>query len=504
MDSLFEIVDIVKTIKLKSSDLLLSYTGRKNQAQVFYEKLVNRELHTDQEAAQYFFKTGTTDFRYKNLKRYLKEKLLSSLFFIEPKQNYGEYDREYIYCCKNMMAAKILINFGTRETGINICKKVFKKALRVELTEFILETARYLRLHHGTRTGSLKEFNYYNKIFKKYQDIAMAESLAEEYYTILMLPYVKSKATNESTSKKALAFYELLEPYLKKFKSPLLHFYGRYILIISHLSMNDYNQVILHCEKAIKFFENKPYGYNTPLRVFLHTLLLSYVQTKNFPNGKVAASKAASLVLVGTHSWYVSQELSLLLALHSKEYAEAWKTLKLALDHPKFKFLSAYVQERWLIYKAYVYFLAEAGKLEIQNEGDGNRLWLGKILNSVPNLSRDKRGLNIPVLIIQILFMIIRKDYDKSLDRFEAIQKYCSRYLHKGDGYRSNCFINMLLQIPKGNFHKSGVARKAKKWYDRLTSAPLDLANQPHEIEIIPYEDLWGFIMDSLDSKFAH
>ena len=142
MDSLFEIVDIVKTIKLKSSDLLLSDTGRKSQAQVFYEKLVNRELHTDQEAAQYFFKTGTTDFRYKNLKRYLKEKLLSSLFFIEPKQNYGEYDREYIYCCKNMMAAKILINFGTRETGINICKKVFKKALRVELTEFILETAR--------------------------------------------------------------------------------------------------------------------------------------------------------------------------------------------------------------------------------------------------------------------------------------------------------------------------------------------------------------------------
>ena len=87
-------------------------------------------------------------------------------------------------------------------------------------------------------------------------------------------------------------------------------------------------------------------------------------------------------------------------------------------------------------------------------------------------------------------------------DRFEAIQKYCSRFLRKDDNLRSNCFINMLLQIPKANFHRGCVERKVVKYYETLLATPLDVANQAHEIEIIPYEDLWEFILESLDTKF--
>jgi len=119
-------------------------------------------------------------------------------------------------------------------------------------------------------------------------------------------------------------------------------------------------------------------------------------------------------------------------------------------------------------------------------------------LNSVPLFSKDKRGLNIPILIIQILFMIVKKDYDQSIDRIEAIKKYCTRYLVKDKNFRSNCFINMLLQIPMAGFRRSEVKRKAKKYLDQLESTPLEFSNQASEIEIIPYEDLWGFIIESI------
>ena len=120
----------------------------------------------------------------------------------------------------------------------------------------------------------------------------------------------------------------------------------------------------------------------------------------------------------------------------------------------------------------------------------------------MPTYSKDKRGLNIPILVVQLLFMIAKKDYDQTIDRFEAIKKYCSRYLKKDDNLRSNCFINMLLQIPSASFHKAGVERKAKKYWDRLQSTPLEFAKQSQEIEIMPYEDLWELILESLEPKF--
>lgn len=503
MKNLIEIVDVVKKIRLKSADLLLVDERKKTQPQQFFDKLVDGSLKTDDEAAMYFFNTDKRSSKYKNLKRYLKNKLLSTLLFIEPRPTYGDYNNTYLYCCKNLFAAKILINLGARNSGIELCQKVFQRAQKVELTEFVLNAGRYLRLHFGSRMGDVEKFEYYNAIFKEHQEIERAENLSEEYYTILMMPYVKSKAQNEETQKIGKQFYQELKPYLERYSSPFLHFYSNYIRVISFLSVNEYQDALAACEEAIAFFNNKDYTYKTPLRVFFHTSLIVHTQLRNYEKGKEIALKTIDLVLPGTHSWYVNRELFLVLALHSKEYQEAYHILVASVNHPKFKFLSNSLQERWLIYKAYISFLAEINKLSIA-ERELKNFRLKKFLNSIPTYSKDKRGLNIPIIIIQILFAIARKDYDESIDRFEAIQKYCSRYLRKEESLRSNSFINMLLQIPLSNFHKAGAERRTEKWLKILESTPLHIAKQAYEVEIIPYEDLWGFVMDSLDKKFYY
>jgi hypothetical protein len=80
----------------------------------------------------------------------------------------------------------------------------------------------------------------------------------------------------------------------------------------------------------------------------------------------------------------------------------------------------------------------------------------------------------------------------------EAIEKYTSRYLVKDDTYRSSCFIKMLLQIPAAGFHRVATLRKAEKFAKLLQKAPLDYANQSHDVEIVPYEQLWEMALDSL------
>ena len=501
MRNLIEIANIIRNIRVKSTDLLIVNKKKKTNPNIFFEKILAGEFKTNIDASQFFFNTDTNSSSYKNLKRSLRQKIISTLFFIEPSTGQSDYEKSFLYCCKNMFAARILIFLQAHTAGSDMCKRVFSKAMEFELTEFIIDAGRYLRLHLGTRYGDREKFNYFNDIYKKYSKVREAELLAEEYYIRLILPKVQKKSSDEETHLKAEEFYLELRPLLDEYQSPFLHFIGRYLKVISLMSINNYEETIQVCEEAIRFFEAKPYTYKTPLRVFLHNQLVCYTQLKEYEKGTKVVEKSNLMVRPGTYSWFQNNELNLILALHSRSYKASVEILETSLNQRKFKSMPLVVREQWLIYESYVYFLITIGKIQLP-EDRLNRFKLGKFLNSIPTYSKDKRGLNIPILIIQILYMIVKKDYDKSIDRIEAIEKYCSRYLTDQSNLRSNCFIKMLLQIPISGFHKAGVERRTQKYYKRLTATPLNISKQPHEVEIIPYEDLWEFVMESLGTKF--
>jgi hypothetical protein len=59
----------------------------------------------------------------------------------------------------------------------------------------------------------------------------------------------------------------------------------------------------------------------------------------------------------------------------------------------------------------------------------------------------------------------------------------------------------MLLSLPAGNFERIAVERKAKKHMDRLLAMPIEKAKQSAELEVMPYEMLWEFVLESLDRQ---
>jgi len=469
MENLKAIAQIISKINLKLSDFIITDRAELINTDIFYNKILSNEFQSDNDAAQSFFSTDTSQSNYRGLKHSLKEKLVNTLFFIDPSKAYSDQEGAFLYCSKNMCIANILIQYGVRDMARDLLQKIFAKSLKFELTDFIVQSGKILRGDYALRLGDTEKFNFYNQEFKKYRKIQDAENAAQEYYALITLPYLNNKTKKENTHEKATQFYKELQPYLAIYASPFLHLYGNLIKTVALLSINDYHSTIKVCQNTIHFFEQKPYAYKKAISIFLHNELICYTQLKDWENGKVAALKAVNNVKVGNHSWYVNQELRLRDSL----------------------------RERWAIHKAYIGFLSFIKKIEI----DEKRFRIGKFLNSVPIHSKDKRGLNIPILVIQILFMIVKKDYDQSIDRFEAIKKYCSRYLRDDENLRSNCFINMLLQIPLSSFHKAGVERRIKKYHAKLLATPLDIASQAHEIEIIPYEDLWEFVMESLETK---
>lgn len=466
----------------------------------FYEMLSNEELTTDEEAARALGFQSCNTGNYRKLKSYLKKDMLNTLYFLDPK-HFDERDNAFQECFRHWTAIKILYLRQARSTAVALSKQVLKIAVKHEFSDIVADISLYLREHYSTWEADLKQLEFYNNLYHEHIEIKLAKDTAFEYYGWVMYK-LKVQSPNEEISRSALEYYQKLKPLLKKFDNGTIHLYGWFILLIHYLILNQYRETLKVCEDAIDFFENKQEVNNIAIGAFLNQKVTCHIQLKQYEQGRKAIEKAKKLTQKGNFNWYTRQIHGFMLAMHTKHYQEAYLIYRESTHDTHFKFMPSNIRENWALFGAYVHYLINLGKIiPVAGEKEFSKFRLARFLNDVPEYSKDKRGLNVPILIIHFLFLIDQGNYDAAFERLETTEKYCSRYLKKDETFRSSCFIKMLMQMPISGFHKTATLRNAKKIREKLEEVPLDFANQAHEVEIIPYEDLWEFAVDSLGNK---
>lgn len=499
MEILRELIDVLSNSRTTAQLITLNDMG-KGKALELYKGVLGDDFSDDTEAAKKLYKAKPSDARYKKLKTRLKKRLIDALFFLDLNL-IGTTPRQVAYyeCNKEWAAVKILMSNKSRTTGLKLCNRILTKSATFEFTDLTMEVANLLRLYSGTIMGDLKKYQHYNDLFKEANKIWDIENRVEEYYIDLVIHYTKKKSTTEGIAEKATEYYNSIKKDMKKYPSYRLHLTGNLIRLMIYSSVNDYRGTVKLCDDAIHFFESKKYLAKTPLQIFYYQKVVCHVQLKQHKEGKIAIEKCLKLLDQGTYNWFKVQEMNFLLAMHTGQFDQALQVLNETIRHRKLKTMPPSEVEMWKIYEAYVYFLFVLGKIKASSKTKQlEKFKLGKFLNETPIFSRDKRGMNIPILIIQILFLILKEDSDTIFEKMDAIEKYSSRYLRKNDTFRSNCFIKMLLEIPKGHFHPKTIGLRVKDLVKHLHSMPIETANQSHEIEIIPYEALWKLAIDSL------
>ena len=505
MKTLLELVRIVTKGKARHIEILETGTPCRNKVMDLYNALSAGTAKTDADAMRHIYGAHPKASSYRNLKAGLKKRLLNTLLFInlgDPSLN--EQEKAYYRCQKDWAAVKVLLRMGARDVAIRLAEKTLQRALRYDLTEIAVQASQVLRFHYGTRIGNLKKMKEYGQLHQKYMKAWQFESRAEEYYTLLVVNYINERAAREQAGCQALAYYEKLKGGMAKYPTYRLLFLGYLIRIIAYRSINDYRNTVESCQEAIRAFEAKDYEVKTPIYTFLHQQILAHIQLKQFGQGEGIARRATRLIPAGTVNWFVNMELLLILSLHTRQYQRAYEVYQEAFNHRGFQKLREIDKEQWRINGAYIHFLLVIGKvIAVRGQSGLRKFRLARFLNEVPVFSKDKQGMNVAILIIQILFLIVKKRYSDAIGRIDAINKYRVRYLFRDKALkRSNYFVKLLLQIPLYNFHKAAVLRKSEKYFERLKAIPIEVANQPHGIEILPYEDLWAFAVESLELKF--
>jgi hypothetical protein len=150
-------------------------------------------------------------------------------------------------------------------------------------------------------------------------------------------------------------------------------------------------------------------------------------------------------------------------------------------------------KEPWYLKEAFIHFLIRVGRIDVEksNASKLRPFRLGRFMNEVTVFSKDKRGLNITINIIQLLFLILDERYDDVLDKLNSLKQYNFRYLKRPEYIRQSSFIKMLLKIPDGDYRASKIREKADRYYQLLLDNPSDYSEQALSLETIPYEQLW-------------
>lgn len=501
MDHVKELTRIVTRKKLERVEVIGKTDSHLDR---LYNLFADRPGLTDEDAVLQIYGTSADKPRYQRLKSRLKRRLLSALFLIDVKaRDYGSMEEAYYSCWRDWATVRILLGREANRTALSMAEKVLRYARRYDFTDLALMVCRVLRTQVSTVEGHRSRFDYYNRMYREYEEIFRAESLAEEYYQRLMVQVVDRKCSNPDLCREAELYMREIQPLLDRYDAIRLHRFGRMIGIIGNMHCYRYEETIRLCEEAITFFSTKPVFSRAVLSSFYYQQIACCIHLRRYGQGQAILERALALQTEGSFNWFKNRELNIQLALHTRRYQEAYEIYLDAVRRPAFRRLDELTRESWTIYEAYLCYLLLTDRVRRRpDDRVFGKFRPGRFINQLAHMCHDKRGMNIHIRIIPILFNIARRRYDPAVDCIEAVEKYASRYLRSPDTVRSHCFLKMLVQIPISGFHRMGVERRAARFRRRLENMPLELAKQGHEIEAIPYEHLWEMALDSLDRQF--
>lgn len=496
LQSLKELAQVVTRNKVKSINTL-SKKGPESKIWDFYEGILNESFASDQDAAGYFYNKDIQHPEYRKLKNKLKERLINTSFFIDVNSpKFNTHQKAFYTCQRNLMAVKILLGRYARTPAIELAEETLRKSIKYEFSDVSFELCKILRSHFAIHSQSHKKFCQYDKESDHYGKLCnLEDDIIKGYEESVVLEKLVTKNELVEICNKYL---NKIEPFLESKDSFRLHLWYYFLALRRDNILNNYEDIITNSLKAINYFSKKGFISDQFIGAFYYNQLNASIKIRKFDDAKSLVSKCVQIFEEGSVRWYNAHDYFFIFSLYSRNYRKSIQIREKVVNSKSFKNQYLNRQETWHLFDAFLFYLTKARKINISNTSSLANFRVKKFLNEVPIFSMEKSGRNIPILIIQILIQIQQKKYDQLTDKIEAIEKYATRYLRKDNNYRSNCFIKMLLQIPKQHFHPVAVRRHTKSLLSKLKSMPLEKANQPFEIEIIPYEDLWEMALESI------
>jgi hypothetical protein len=494
MNDFAELARIVTNFVSKKVDLLSDSqsTASKKFGKIAIALSENPNL--DEEEAEKIIGASRSSSSYRMFKLRFKERLLNSLLIADIDFT-TQYSKAIVSLEKNVLCIKLLLLLSARSTAMELAEQTLKKAIEFQLWDVAMYCSMIL-CRHQSHTGNMEKFMYYNKSYITFSDFQLAENKSIVFYDSFMMQFANSltfKMENLEEWKSQVKEIEALRKTYDTYQLGL-HYYrlkGIYSFICQ-----DYLASVKDWDAMADFLEAyKHFEYDTRLGEILLHKMSCFLYLHDYNNGLDCAEQCSALFKPGTNNWFLYNELLLILALHTQNYTQAGKILQAVGSASQFRFQLENVKERWKIFEAYYFILLKAG---VAVPYANARFRFSSFLNGITIHNKDKKGYNASILIVELLFHLLNKEFHIITEKIDAVKRYSKRHFEKTSNYRSYIFLRMMIECEKCEFIKKDVIDRTKKLQKQLAEIQFTYIKSLDGLEVIPFTNLWNIVIASL------
>lgn len=499
MDQLDELAKIVTQYRSRRIDLLPSEAEKGNAYLDITNSLAGGLVASDEDAAK-LISYDTSSGKFRMFKSRLKNKLLNSLLLMDmDATGASSYAKLCLACYKNLYAVKLLITINANKTADLLLRQLLKQSIQVELADVSLRVLKELR-HQSALKGNVEEFEEWNRLFKYYEELARAEDLSREFLAHLNVYHANSNTVKVDYLNTIKENIEKLEQFRKKLSSYdlNLNYYrlkGQYYYLL-----HDYEASNLVWQEFDSFIEGyRHFDYESRQAESEIQKSHNYLHMRDYVNGFECAQRGKEIFKPYTNNWFIINEQFYLLAMHAGQYEEAGKTVEAVITNPKFKYQIPNRVEKWKIFEAFFYLMVKAGKVTDEAFSKNEKKFrLSRFLNETPIYSKDKKGYNISILVLQVMYMLLDKNYDTLSDKIDALRRYVQRHLVEDEKYKSNIFLKMIIEADKQGYRLKPTQLATEALYNRLKDSQFSYVDTLDGLEIVPFNELWEIALGCL------
>lgn len=413
----------------------------------------------------------------------IKQRLFRTLLDFhlgKPPEEFGNaLQKDFFHCQRINALANILIGRNRPKAAIILAEDAIKKAIKHQFTGIVISLAKILLYHYGVIGGDRKKMEGFRKTLQTSLEVQQWEVLAETYYIDIVSSFPATKKVPLELLQRAVTYLGELTPKLNQLHSTRFHLLTFNLIVVNEKMKGDQIGIVESCQKALDYFKEKK---NVPRGVYFafnYSQIPPLIILGKFHRLEEATTASLALSPTGSFNWVAIQQYQIIGHFYQGQFEEAYHLISQykseAQKHDT-------LHEMWLVLEAYVHLFT-------------NRSYrLQRFLNEVPVYSKDKRGMNINLLIIQILFHLQRRQFGRIIDKTKAIQHYATRYLYDDSTLRSNCLIKMILVAEKYKFNGMLVEKRTADLLDKMSAAPI----RDIDVEPVKYEVLWEKVLQLL------
>ena len=498
MEELQKLISIVKQ-KSQRSIQLVNQNFRKSQKSkdnLLYEGIINETYINEETAAKHLFNTDSGNRNYRNTKAKLKQKLLNHLYFLDyNKAGYTDFLRAKYECLHLLHQMEILV---LEEAGCIAIKKLpllIKMSKEFELIELALEGLLLLRNEFSLQ-GKCSSLTISEKEIHQLRPFHNAILSCEEVYYDTMVLINKSYSSGEKVLDQIPEKIREIEKTATIFHSTRLDILSKNLKIAFYQMTNSYEEILSICNDLEKNYippdiseikVDLDYREITFLKIFCLYALnrinegIAYGQRKEF------------LFKEGSDDWFRFKEYQFLIMMKGEKFHQAAKIFRTVKINKNFNTLVKHDKNRWIIFRAYILFINDIKLIKWGFD-------IEQFKKTVPKYPKKLIGYTIATLIIQFMYYLREGNVAKIKQILNQLKPLSSTHLDKRHNYRNSVFVRMLEIVIDKEFEYEAIHLKCQNYHQKLKEIQIP-PDFKQEMEIIPLEILWEYILNILSTN---